>query len=458
MDDFLQRTPPQNIEAEQSVLGAILLRGVSTHSDRDPQTMFAEQSQTLARAQAQLHADDFYRESHRVIFRAMLDLHQRKTTVDAVTLTDALKSHQQLDAIGGPNYIAELAKCVPTAENIEHYARVVREKAVLRTVASTANEVASSAYDSPPDVDGFLAEARARLSAVTQLEIGAPEPSLAEATEEVLRSVERGELAGVKTGFRALDDDGGLVAGGFSRGDLIILAATTSAGKTSLAANIALRARRGGTLVLSLEMNRDAIIRRCLSDLGFVDWAAIARRRPAVPNGEEQRQLQAAAKQLSEMPVEILHRRALTPAGVRREALRALSRWDGKLDLIVIDYLQLMNSDEPQKRRDLEIASITKALKDIASEFNVPVLLLSQVNREAVKTESGEPELWHLRESGAIEQDADVVIFLWDPRDSGESYTSDLKIRWKISKQRNGPKLDLGYVLFEAPYTRFRDS
>jgi len=444
------------IEAEQSVLGAILLKGVSVLSDRDPQTMFAEQAQTLARAQARLRTDDFYRESHRAIYRAMLELHQRKATIDAVTLSDALKSRQQLEAVGGSAYLAELAACVPTAENIEHYARAVQEKAALRSLASIATEIASAAYDSPLDVESFLAEAGARLTAVTRLEVGTPEPTLAEATAEVLRSVERGELAGVKTGFGALDDDGGLVAGGFSRGDLIVLAATTSAGKTSLAANIALRIRRGGTLFLSLEMNRDAIIRRCLADLGLVDWAAISCRRPAVPNAEESSKLNAAAQQLSEMPVEVLHRRALTPAGVRREALLALSRWDGKLDLIVIDYLQLMNCDQPQRRRDLEIASITKALKDIASEFNVPVLLLSQLNREAVKTESGEPELWHLRESGAIEQDADVVIFLWDARDESRA-GDDLKIRWKISKQRNGPKLDLGHVLFEAQYTRFRD-
>jgi replicative DNA helicase len=156
------------------------------------------------------------------------------------------------------------------------------------------------------------------------------------------------------------------------------------------------------------------------------------------------------------MPIEVLHRRGLRPADVRREARLALPKFDGKLDLIVVDYLQLMDPDQREKRRDLEIASITKDLKTIASEFDAPIVLLSQLNREAVKSDSGEPELWHLRESSAIEQDADVVIFLWEPRDS-DTRQGDLKIRWKVAKQRNGPKLDLGSVLFEAQYTRFRN-
>jgi replicative DNA helicase len=156
------------------------------------------------------------------------------------------------------------------------------------------------------------------------------------------------------------------------------------------------------------------------------------------------------------MPIEVLHRRGLRPADVRREARLVLPKFDGKLDLLIIDYLQLMNPDEPEKRRDLEIASITKALKDIASEFDVPVLLLSQLNRESVKTEDGEPQLWHLRDSGAIEQDADVVMFLWESREPRQSRMGEIEIHWKIAKQRNGPKVILPEIKFEPEYTRFR--
>jgi replicative DNA helicase len=156
------------------------------------------------------------------------------------------------------------------------------------------------------------------------------------------------------------------------------------------------------------------------------------------------------------MPLEVRERRRLTPAAVRREGRLSLRDFDGKLDLIIVDYLQLMSPDTPQKRRDLEIAAITAELKNVAGELNVPILLLSQLNREAVKTESGEPELWHLRESGAIEQDADVVILLWESRSETPGPDEDLKIEWKIAKQRNGPKVSaLPALRFVREYTRF---
>jgi replicative DNA helicase len=177
---------------------------------------------------------------------------------------------------------------------------------------------------------------------------------------------------------------------------------------------------------------------------------------PPLPDKEEADRIAAAAERLSELPIEILYRRDLTPADVRREGHLALSQFDGKLDLIIVDYLQLMDPGERQKRRDLEIASITKELKSIAGEVDVPILLLSQLNREAVKTESGEPELWHLRDSGAIEQDADVVIFLWEARVRKQNWNDEIEINWKIAKQRNGPKVKLPAIRFEPEYTRFR--
>ena len=436
--DILKRVPPQNLDAEQSVLGAIL-------HDNDAMTNAVEI----------VSPEDFYRERHREIFRAMVDLIEHKKPVDAIMLSELLRTKGALEAIGGSGYIADLAAFVPTAGNVVHYARTVREKAVLRLLGSVATEIASSAYDSPLDVPGFLADAESCIAAVTRLDIGAPEQSLSDAVRDVLRSLERGELAGVSSGFPNLDKN--LSAGGFARGDLNIIAGTTSVGKTTLAANIAVRVQRGGTLFFSVEMSRDQIIRRMIADLGFVDWAAIARRRPPLPEDYEAGQIAHGAERLLELSIEILHRRELTPSMVRREARLSLQKFNGQLDLIVVDYLQLMDADPDERRRrdrrDLEIGSITKALKSIASEFKCPVLLLSQLNREAAKTESGEPELWHLRDSGSIEQDADVVIFLWEPRDKSNSNLID----WKIAKQRNGSKVQLDSLHLEAEFTRFRD-
>jgi replicative DNA helicase len=447
--DLLRRVPPQSIEAEQSVLGAVFF---PVRLDND--NLVPEQAKILAEITAVLRPDDFYRERHRDVFRAMLDLAGRKHPIDAVTMTDALRARGTLEAIGGPGYLAELGVSVPTAANVGFYARRVREMSVLRALASTATEIAAMAFEAPVDVRDFLASTEARLTAVTRLELGDPEPRLAEVVRDVLLEVTRGELAGVPTGFPDLDQF--LTSGGFSRGSLNVLAATTSAGKSALASNIAVRVQRGGTLVLSSEMTRKEIVRRVLADLGLIDWALIARRRPPRPDDEELARMRTAAERLLAMPLEVHYRRRLTPADVRREGRLSLPDFDGKLDLIIVDYLQLMDSDTPQRRRDLEIASITKELKNIAGELNVPILLLSQLNREAVKTESGEPELWHLRESGAIEQDSDTVIMLWEQRDQNPHPFGDIKINWKIDKQRNGPKVRrLPALLFKREYTQF---
>jgi len=451
--DNSQRVPPRNVEAERNVLGAILLMGVSDHSDSTAEALFAEQSTTIAVAQTFLRVEDFYSDTHARIFACMIELNQRKVTVDATTLSDMLRSKNLLETVGGPAYIADLAASVPTAENIAHYARIVREKAALRLVISVATDIASRAYDSPLDVGEFLADAEARVTSITRLDIDAAEPPLCDAIGDVVRSVGLGELAGVPSGFSKLDKE--LATGGLARGDLCVVAAGTSVGKTALAGNIAVRIPRGGALYFTIEMNRLDMIRRMIADLGHVDWARIARRRPALPDADEAAQIKHGAERLGDLAIDILYRRELTPLIVRREVRLALQKFDGKLDLIVVDYLQLMDADPDERRRrdrrDLEIGSITKALKSIASEFRVPVLLLSQLNRDAAKTEGSEPELWHLRDSGAIEQDADVVIFLWRPRDKRDSNLID----WKIAKQRNGKVVRLDSLHFEPEFTRF---
>lgn len=447
MTDLLRRVPPQNIEAEQSVLGAVL---IAPRADED---VVATQAKVLAHATALISPEDFYAERHQEIFRAMVALAEAKSPIDAITLTDALKGRNVIEAVGGPGYIAELAAVVPTAASVGFYARIVREKSVLRSLATQATEIASLAYDAggAADVAGLLADAEARITSVARSGLGDPEPPLDQAMRDLLVSVERGELAGVPTGFASLDR--ALTAGGLSRGSLNIIGATTSVGKTSLATNIAIGAQRGGTLFLSCEMTREEMIRRMIGTVGLVDWSRIARRRPPLPDAEESQKIATAVEQILSTPLNVLYRRRLTPAEVRRAARLALPEFDGKLDLIVVDYLQLMDPDVPQKRRDLEIASITKALKNYAGELDVPIVLLSQINREGAKAEQGEPQLWHLRDSGAIEQDADVVIFLWESRKEGVSRS--VEINWKIAKQRNGPKLQLAPLRFRPEFTMF---
>jgi replicative DNA helicase len=446
-DDILRRVPPHNLEAEQSVLDAVFI------APRDGDDVIDVQWRVLADITAVMDADDLYRESHREIFRVMLDLAQRKQPIDAVTLGDGLRTRGKLEAVGGPVYICELAECVPAAASVGYYARIVREKSVLRAIASTATEIAAAAYDSPLHVRDFVAEAESRLSAIARQPMGESEIPLRDAIRNVIEGTERGELIGVPSGFAMLDKH--LTDGGFGRSTLNIIGATTSVGKTALITNIAVRVSRGGVLFLSIEMKREEIIRRMLADLGLVDFADMSGRRPAKPNQREREGMAHAENRLNGMSIEILHLRTLTPADVRREARLALSKFDGKLDLIIIDCLQLMNSNEPQKNRNLELAAITKDLKTIASEFDVLVLLPSQLNREGVKAESSEPQLWHLRDSGSIEQDSDVVIFLWET--SASHFTSDTKISWKIDKQRNGPKVQLPDIQFEREYTRFRE-
>jgi replicative DNA helicase len=335
-DNILRRVPPHNFEAEQSVLGGILV------APRDGNDVVDVQRQVLAEVTAITDADDLYRESHRDIFRVMLDLAQRKQPIDAVTLGDGLHVRGKLATIGGPAYIAELAACVPTAASVAHYARIVREKAVLR-----ATEIASAAYDTQLNVRDFVVEAKARLSNIARQPMGESEIPLCDAIRSVVESTERGELAGIPSGFAGLDKH--LAGGGFSRSTLNIIGATTSVGKTALITNIAVKVSRGGVLFLSIEMKREEIIRRMLADLGLVDFADISGRRPAKPDQRERERIALAASRLNEMSIEILHRRSLTPGDVRREARLALSKFDGKLGLIIIDYLQLMNPDEPQK-------------------------------------------------------------------------------------------------------------
>jgi replicative DNA helicase len=441
-DDILKRVPPQNIEAEQSVLGAILL-------DND----------AINQAIEILTADDFYRESHREIFRAMVALSERNQPVDAITLTDALRTAGVLEAVGGTGYIAEVAACVPTAANAGHYARIVREKALLRSLASISTEIASGAYDSPPNVDEYLDESEHKIFEISERRIRQSFHSMPELTRESIklleRLYERKELVtGVPTGFLDLDR----LTAGLQPSDLIVIAARPSMGKTALALNIAAHAAtecdpRLGVAIFSLEMSKEQLVLRMLCAEGRVDSS---RARAGYLGERDFPKLAQAAARLSEAPIFIDDSSDTSPIVLKAKCRRLMRERNSNLGLIVVDYLQLMRSARPGESREKEIAEISRSLKALAKELKVPVVALSQLNRQVETRPDRRPLLADLRESGAIEQDADLIAFIYRDemyhRDSKEPGVAEII----IAKQRNGPT-GTAKLTYLTQFTRFEN-
>jgi replicative DNA helicase len=441
-DDILKRVPPQNIEAEQSVLGAILL-------DND----------AINQAIEILTADDFYRESHREIFRAMVALSERNQPVDAITLTDALRTAGVLEAVGGTGYIAEVAACVPTAANAGHYARIVREKALLRSLASISTEIASGAYDSPPNVDEYLDESEHKIFEISERRIRQSFYSMPELTRESIklleRLYERKELVtGVPTGFLDLDR----LTAGLQPSDLIVIAARPSMGKTALALNIAAHAAtecdpRLGVAIFSLEMSKEQLVLRMLCAEGRVDSS---RARAGYLGERDFPKLAQAAARLSEAPIFIDDSSDTSPIVLKAKCRRLMRERNSNLGLIVVDYLQLMRSARPGESREKEIAEISRSLKALAKELKVPVVALSQLNRQVETRPDRRPLLADLRESGAIEQDADLIAFIYRDemyhRDSKEPGVAEII----IAKQRNGPT-GTAKLTYLTQFTRFEN-
>jgi replicative DNA helicase len=443
VDDVLRRVPPQNIEAEQSVLGAILL-----------------ENEAINQALEILSHEDFYRESHREIFRAMVELSDRSQPVDAITLTDALRSKGALEQIGGPGYIAELADAVPTAANVAHYARIVREKAVLRSLATIATDIASSAYEASADVDEFLDEAEHRIFEISERRIKPSFHTMPELTRESLKLLERlyenRELVtGVPTGFKDLD----VLTAGLQPSDLVVLAARPSMGKSALALNIAAYAAmeaqpKRGVAFFSLEMSKEQLVLRLLCSEARVDSA---KARAGYLSERDFPKLAQAAARLSEAPIFIDDSSDTTAITLKAKCRRLARERSNNLGLVIVDYIQLMRSSRPGESREKEIAEISRSLKGLAKELKVPVIGLSQLNRQVETRPDRRPLLADLRESGAIEQDADVIAFIYREemykgKDSKEPGVAEII----VAKQRNGPTetVKLTYV---SQYTRFEN-
>jgi replicative DNA helicase len=421
LSDIIQRIPPNNLEAEQSVLGAMLL-------DKEAISISTEI----------IGGEDFYREAHKEIFEAIVDIYDKGEPVDLITLTEKLKTRNTLDAVGGITFLTNLMDAVPSTHNVKYYAKIIEEKSLLRRLIKESSEIISKSYDGKEEVAEIIDDA----------EKGIFNISLKRSTQgyvhvkDVLNTnfdkieelyLNKGKLTGVPTGFTDLDSK----LSGLQKSDLILVAARPSMGKSSFMMNIVQHAavrEKTTTVIFSLEMSKEQLTQRLLCAEALID---AHRLRVGDINEDEWVKLARAMGPLSEAPIFIDDTPSISVAEMRAKCRRL--KLEHNLGLIVIDYLQLMQGKGNSESRQQEISEISRSLKALAREINVPVVALSQLSRAPEMRADHRPILSDLRESGAIEQDADVVMFLY--RD--EYYHPDTEKKnigeVIIAKQRNGP-------------------
>ena len=439
--DPLKR-PPHSVEAEQSILGGLLL-----------------DNQAWDKVSTKLCEADFYRIEHRILYRSLLNLAKKRQPFDVVTLLDTLTSNGELDDVGGETYIFELASNTPSVANVSAYADIVREKSVQRQLISVATEIADAAYNpGQREVPELLDFAERHVFAIAEQTASEGGPELIKSI--LVRTVEKidalyhsGEsITGLPSGLSELDE----LTSGLQPSDLVIIAGRPSMGKTTLAMNIAEHAAIKSTkivLVFSMEMPADSLAMRMMSSLGRIDQHRI---RTGKLDDDDWPRVTSAVHMLSEASLFVDDTPALSPAEMRARA-RRLMKEHGQLGLIVVDYLQLMKVPGLEAdNRTAEISEISRSLKALAKELNVPVIALSQLNRSLEQRHDKRPVMSDLRESGAIEQDADLIVFIY--RD--EVYNDDSPDKGIaeiiIAKQRNGP-IGRTKVAFLGKYTRFED-
>jgi replicative DNA helicase len=442
--EYAGRQIPWSNEAEQAVLGAMLL-------DQDAALKAAEM----------LDDTMLYREGHRILFRSMVALTERAEAIDPVTLRDELARRGDLDRAGGLEYIATLIDVVPTAANLEYHARIVRDKAVLRRLVEAATAIIQDVYESRNTPAEVLDNAEHRVFQVAQYRRAEEFTRLKELIWPTMERIEQlqagaGDVTGVPSGFKDLD----LITAGFQRTDLVIIAARPSMGKTAFVLNVVQHAaieHNVPVAVFSLEMSKDQLVQRLLCSEGMVDAQRLRR---GQLRDEDYPKLARAAGLLSSAPIWIDDSAALTPLAMRSKARRLKAEHD--VGLVVVDYLQLMQGPSDIENRQQEISYISRSIKALAKELNVPVLALSQLSR-APEQRGGEhrrPQLSDLRESGAIEQDADVVCFIYrqefydGPVDPKTNDSIEGKAELIVGKQRNGPTGTVS-LYFRKEYTRF---
>ena len=440
IDDNLRKVPPQNLDAESSVLGGILL-----------------ENEAVNQVLELLRPEDFYRESHRKVFRAMIELSDRSEPVDLITLSDFLKGRGELEAVGGTAYLASLADFVPTAANISHYARIVREKSILRSLINTATEIATRGYEEQGNVEEFLDSAEKVIFDISEKKIKASFVAVGDMIKDTLKTVEklyeRKEMVtGVPTGYDDLDK----LTAGLQPAELIIVAGRPGMGKTAFALNLAANASFGGVgvAVFSLEMAKEQLVLRMLCSEARVDSSKV---RSGYLGERDFPQLAKAAGRLHEAPIYIDDTPAISVLELRAKARRLVRDRTKKIGLIVVDYLQLMRGMGAASNREQEISEISRSLKALAKELHVPVIALSQLNRRVEDRSDRRPQMSDLRESGAIEQDSDVIMFIY--RDEVYNKNDDNKKGMAeiiVAKQRNGP-IDTVKLTFLNEFTRFEN-
>ena len=423
IDPSLYKVPPQNLEAEQSILGGILLENSSINS-----------------ALEIISKGDFYSEAHRKIFGTIIELSEKNEPVDLITLSNALKDKSMLDSVGGTSYLASLVDNVPSAANVTNYAKIVKEKAILRGLIGSATDIINSCYETGSDVDEVLDKAEHSIFEISENKVRPSFYPIRDIVKDSFRAIEdlyaRKELiTGVPTGFEKIDD----MTSGLQKSDLIIIAGRPSMGKTSLALNIAQFAALEGqtpVAIFSLEMSKEQLAFRLLASEAKVDSQRL---RKGFLGETDWPKLTTAAGRLSEAPIFIDDTPAITVLEMKAKSRRLAS--DPGLGLIVVDYIQLMRAGGYRDNREQEISEISRSLKALAKELKVPVIALSQLNRKVEDRTNRRPQMADLRESGAIEQDADVIAFIYRDEvynksdDNPEKGTAEII----IGKQRNGP-------------------
>lgn len=442
-ETLLRRVPPHSAEAEQAVLGGVLLRPQIMHVLVD-----------------QLRPDDFYLPAHNVIFGAFVELYQKSAPIDLVSVAEHLKNTNALETAGGTVYLGDLAQAVVSGANAEYYATIVRDKSLQRGLITACSRIIGNCYDTSRPVDELLDESEQAVFAIARRTAGkefSPTSSLVQTVfDDLVRLHSRKDvITGVTTGYGKLDK----LTAGLQPSDLIIVAARPSMGKTAFALCMSLHAavhQDVPVAVFSLEMSKEQLVQRMLAVWAKVDLSKM--RRPSLLNDDDWLHLQEAADVISRAPIFIDDTPALSTLELRARSRRLKA--EKGLGLVVVDYLQLMRTSRRTDSRELEISDISRSLKGLAKEMDVPVVALSQLNRKVEERGDKRPMLSDLRESGAIEQDADVIMFVYREDVYKYQKPEERPTRGEaeviIGKQRNGP---VGSVrlMYLSPYTSFED-
>jgi len=440
----VERAVPHNLEAERALLGSIIL-----------------DNGALNLAVGTVERDDYFSESHRAIFSKMLELSEKSRLIDLVTLAEELSKEGLLEKVGGAAYLATLTDGVPVGNYslVGEYCRIVKEKSLLRRLINASNNVIARCFEGVDEPEVLIDLAQSELFEIAGEKVRSgffrPHEIVKSSFGTLDALADRGQrVTGVETGFEELDS----MLSGLQPSELIVLAARPSLGKTALALNIAAHAAQKGRVVgvFSLEMSKESLLMRLLCSEARIDSHKL---RTGFASQQDWDKMAKALGRLAEAPLFIEDTPALSVLQIRAKARRLKA--ERGLDLLVVDYLQLATGHGRFENRTQEVSFISRSLKGIAKELNIPVLALSQLSRAPEQHGAGRPELWHLRESGSIEQDADVVMFIYrerrrDDEEDGQDPRAGVETKLIVGKQRNGPTGDV-ILVFLKPYVRFEN-